>query len=406
MELTVICLFAYKDRPYSLHKIVNLFILVFLVIANTIQCVNHSIVSPVYKFLTEVDYIEFQLLIFVIVLVYNFIYPIFKFKNISCAIKTPPLLSHEKLILLSLFSFFMVLFSNRENLPSLFFRGINEVLYIPNESDTNVAGSMLFSSIFRTMPFACYIMAVNYNIKRKYCRILLLIMIIDLFPTGISRNQLATYYLPVLLINSKLLQKRNLFVLLMIFGLFVIFPLMNNFRYFMGDDDLVIEYSLDFLDSMHLDASQEFMIVMKDNMITYGRQLLGVVFFWVPRAIWLTKPEGSGFLLANKYGVFPNISMPYFAEGYVNFGLIGIFIFTIVLAYISSRFDSIFWDSKNCFLKKQLTPYYLTILGGLMLVMRGELMSSTAYMLGSLVDIYMVYVISHKTINKKSLIIL
>lgn len=50
-------------------------------------------------------------------------------------------------------------------------------------------------------------------------------------------------------------------------------------------------------------------------------------FFFVPRAIWPSKPEGSGFLLADKaYLTFNNISMPLVSEFYLDFSYIGIFI--------------------------------------------------------------------------------
>ena len=89
---------------------------------------------------------------------------------------------------------------------------------------------------------------------------------------------------------------------------------------------------------MNFDASQEFMIAMKWQTITWGYQLLGALFFFVPRAIWATKPIGSGAMLASHQPrAFTNIAMPYWGEGYMNFGILGVVIFTIILAYSPNK---------------------------------------------------------------------
>lgn len=52
---------------------------------------------------------------------------------------------------------------------------------------------------------------------------------------------------------------------------------------------------------------------------TYGRQALGVVFFWVPRDMWPDKPADTGVLLAESRDyAFTNLSAPLWAELYVN----------------------------------------------------------------------------------------
>ena len=57
--------------------------------------------------------------------------------------------------------------------------------------------------------------------------------------------------------------------------------------------------------------------------ITWGRQALGVLFFWVPRSIWPDKPVDTGILLANFKGYsFTNLSSPLWAEFAINFGVV------------------------------------------------------------------------------------
>jgi hypothetical protein len=57
--------------------------------------------------------------------------------------------------------------------------------------------------------------------------------------------------------------------------------------------------------------------------ITWGRQALGVLFFWVPRSVWPDKPVDTGILLANFKGYsFTNLSAPLWAEIAINLGVV------------------------------------------------------------------------------------
>ena len=57
--------------------------------------------------------------------------------------------------------------------------------------------------------------------------------------------------------------------------------------------------------------------------ITWGRQALGVLTFWLPRSIWPDKPIDTGILLANFRGYsFTNLSAPLWAEFAINVGVI------------------------------------------------------------------------------------
>ena len=174
-------------------------------------------------------------------------------------------------------------------------------------------------------------------------------------------------------------------------GVFLIFPFLDNFRYYTGE--MSFNISFDYLNTMNMDASQIFMAVISIGIITWGQQLLGTLFFFVPRSIWLSKPVGSGhFLITQMKGDFANVSMPYFAEGYINFGLIGIIIFTMMLAYLTGRLDGKFWtpSKKKC----PQDGYYLILCGAIMFIMRGDLMSSGAYTLGTLLSYWLVLTLS------------
>ena len=66
----------------------------------------------------------------------------------------------------------------------------------------------------------------------------------------------------------------------------------------------------------------------------WGKQLLGAIFTFVPRSIWTGKPIDTGIMIATDAGMkFKNISGPWIAEAYINFGYLGLVVFPILIAY-------------------------------------------------------------------------
>lgn len=387
-ELTVLFLFSHPRRPYSLQKMVNFFILFFFIIANAIQYSTNTITSSITIELLYDDYVRFQILVFIIVVLFNFSYGMYDTSNKCVAAKHDVDYSSQRVILLSVLSLIIMLWSARNNILTFFVRGIVEELSNSSgggEESQGYVSYLIMQKVVRAIPFSCAIIAMNSGFRKKDRLILLLLMLIALFPPGLPRNAIAMYWLPVLLISSKRLNKGNVFIFLMLFGLLVVFPFFDIFRRWNGSFEY--EYSLDFLNDMNFDSSQEFMIAIKKNVITWGYQLLGAVLFFVPRAIWPSKPIGSGALMAEDDGVFSNISMPFFGEGYVNFGFVGVVIFTIVLASICSKLDKKYWYNKDVF--NRYKPYYLLLVGAILFIMRGDLMSSLAYTLGTIASVYL-----------------
>ncbi|WP_370248084.1 hypothetical protein [Nocardioides sp.] len=74
--------------------------------------------------------------------------------------------------------------------------------------------------------------------------------------------------------------------------------------------------------------------------VTAGNQLLGVVFFWVPRSVWASKPVDTGVLVGEFRGYrFTNLSAPVWAEAYINFGTLGVCAALLALGYAVRRAD-------------------------------------------------------------------
>jgi hypothetical protein len=125
------------------------------------------------------------------------------------------------------------------------------------------------------------------------------------------------------------------------------------------------------------------------------------LFFWIPRSFWPTKPIGSGAFLAEEQGFFfTNVSCNYFAEGYINFGIIGIFIFIIVLSFVTAKLDKMYWticvNSRNNY----FNVIYCVLLGMIFFMLRGDLMSSFAYSIGFLFSIWLVYKVASFKIKR------
>ncbi len=162
----------------------------------------------------------------------------------------------------------------------------------------------------------------------------------------------------------------------------VVFPYADLFRF--GSPEVEIQSVTSKLAvSGDYDSFQQLMNTLEfvaDKGITYGGQLLGVLFFWVPRSIWLDKPLTSGEVVAEHGGyLFTNIASPLWAEAYINAGLLGVVVGLFAYGALTSVLQ-------RAYLERGL-PYYsaLNVLVPLLaayqvFLVRGTLMSSFTYL--------------------------
>ena len=140
---------------------------------------------------------------------------------------------------------------------------------------------------------------------------------------------------------------------------------------------------------MTYDSYQSLAFVVQNNFITYGKQLIGVLLLWVPRSFWFDKPIGSGYTVAMNYNLgWDNISMNFLGEGYVNFGLFGIFLYMAVLAIIMAILDKKYWVSYKGNIYNLFTPFFLVLFSNLTFLLRGDMMFGTTVMVGTLLSCY------------------
>ena len=398
----MICAYAimsYPKEPFSSHKIVHIFILSFFLVANALQFIKHETIVSLIIHFDDDDYILLQLVLLFILAVYNISYiAIRQRRKFNLPKKTPRTRNFNYLVLLliSVCSFAVVLFVHRDNLLTLFFRGIiDEISQV--EEEESVVQSLLIGKFIRPMAFVSYMIARLGGLDLKHRLPLFIVMIFSIFPTSLARNAVAMYWIPVFIVNFKVLRKKYIFPVVLIFGLFFIFPLFDNFRYFDGTFTSVVSW--DYLVSMNFDASQMFMTVQKWDVVTWGKQLLGVLLFFVPRSLWPGKPVGSGAAIADMQGAFGNVSMPWWGEGYINFGYLGVLLFTLILSFATARLDVEYWKrgcpGKYSILKK---IFYYFFVGSLFFILRGDLLSSYAFLVGTILSVLFVYKISSKRI--------
>lgn len=221
-----------------------------------------------------------------------------------------------------------------------------------------------------------YVINGNIFIKNKFLiTVLVLVAVTNAFPTAMSRANVATLYLPILILWCRKYFSVKYFSVFLIGCFLIIFPMLNKFREYQFTKKMNFFEGYFQFNQGHYDNYYNFALTYFDVPITYGQQLVGAFLFFVPRALWHNKPIGSGNYMANIEGLtFGNVSQNFFAEGYINFGILGIILFVIIyawLAYLIDEKGKISWEKKSW-----KTVIYLQLVFLSFYLMRGDLISS------------------------------
>lgn len=235
-------------------------------------------------------------------------------------------------------------------------------------------------------------------ISKHSLYIVLLIGIISNFPLAVPRYWAGTFYgaISLSLLGHYFQTKKHLFNYSILLGTMLIFPIMSLARY----SRIIINQKFRTLNDVFsfsfsggdFDAYTSFCSTLQYVQmqgITWGKQLATVLLFFVPRSIWSTKRIGSGALVNQlPNSDFSNFCSPFIAEGYINFGLIGSLVFIGLLAWMISRYDQYYWVKK-----KNNYPYYFypIAIGMLFFMLRGDLLSSFAYLVGLYISGWLTY---------------
>lgn len=229
------------------------------------------------------------------------------------------------------------------------------------DSDTAIVGDIMVTirhKVAYVIPFAALGFYLSRKVRNRSLLLVGLMIVFVLLSKNIlldRRNALGPVYLSLafLLLWKGRIGSRSVF-LLVGSGLLFVFPItsifINNPIESWGDlvsfENMSREIRGHFVD-MHYDAWANLVATIQfvqTEGLQLGRQLLGALLFFFPREFWADKPVSSGqmlgdYLVLNSGLWFTNISFPFPAEGYVDFGVIGIIVYALILAFYCQRLD-------------------------------------------------------------------
>ncbi len=369
------------DKPFSLNKVFWYFNFFFLFLAPLLQYFGGY--QPWNYYISESIYFKCNLLIILWMVIYTII-------NIYIDSKKKLKDNYKE----------KVLETSKKEIPKLIVYSMIAIAILialigfgnmfVREGNAVDIGSDLINSItskfLRSIPIFClaiYMLLVKKQKTKRSIFIMLILatlVLISNFPTSISRYWIGASYLGLVLILFKDKMKNRAFDIILIFTLAVVFPFFTLFK----NNDLMtvlsnrmvlsidkMFYNVDF-DAYSMFA--RIIIYTKDFGFEYGHQLLCTLFFFIPRAIWVTKPYPTGMVVATKQDAFfTNLSSPLISEAYIDFGIIGVIIYAIIISYIISKLDNIYWkrkDSNNIGLIDITYPF---MLGFMLFLQRGSM---------------------------------
>lgn len=225
------------------------------------------------------------------------------------------------------------------NLLALQFRGMSELIETVFIMEFFFWKPLIFNIIFLTL----LIMVKTKSVS--FLKVIFLFAFILFFagPLSMPRFLVFSLYVPLFFLLLGWHRKKDCrFIGAVFFGMVFAFPLMDLFRWFGVDDNVSFETMVnpEYYFAGHFDAFQNFARIIILDVHTYGEQILGAFLFFIPRSIWVTKPVGTGFLLAEQAGLsFNNISLPLVAELYLDYSIPGIIVGFLVLGTLYRYID-------------------------------------------------------------------
>lgn len=337
------------NRKYSLNKVFWYFSFFFLFLAPLFQYVTEY--QPWGHFLSHDNLIKTNYTLIIWFILYAITYKISKVKKKTYGEKIQLKNSTVNFFIVCSFialAIAVILIGFKD----LFSRGNNQV-------DFGVGFvNVIISNFIRTIPVYALAYSLYYYKKNKLnlFKILTLIFLLVFlnYPVSISRYWIGTVYIGIGIIAFGKLLKSKTFDVGIVFVFAVIFPLFQVFKWYTLEElfngtatfNLATVYNNADFDAYSL-LTRTFEYIDSFG-ITYGKQLLSSVLFFIPRIIWPTKAIPTGELIASSQNqFFTNLSAPLQAEGLINFGYIGIILYAIILAKVLKYMDVRYWEKEN-----------------------------------------------------------
>ena len=177
---------------------------------------------------------------------------------------------------------------------------------------------------------------------------------------------------------------------MLLFSIVIVFPLADFFRRSTDGDIISFVRNNNFgstiFVSPNFDAFQQLMntmVVVSIEGCRYGMQIVSAFLFWVPRSIWPEKAFGSGQFVAEELNYnYTNLSSPLWAEFYLDFSWIGVFIISVAIGFFL-KFSSLL-ASKNYIAVLAFFAAYQTYF------LRGSLISTLPFLFLAIACFYYV----------------
>jgi len=170
--------------------------------------------------------------------------------------------------------------------------------------------------------------------------------------------------------------------LVFLVALVFLFPIADIFRRATGE---VLDVGFDPLRSL---TSGDFDgLIQTMNSIRYyelakpllGEQALAVLLFWIPRSYWPSKPDGTAIVVTEFAGyAHLNMSIPLWAEFFVNGGWVASIVGMFVFGWILRRFDNAIVSASQE--GTPLSPFALILPFYLVILLRGSLLQAMVYL--------------------------
>ena len=302
--LCFINLITSLNYEFSLYKIHGYFFLIFLFLAPLHQYVTKSF--P-WGWRIEVEIVILGNLVIIIWLVIYLLTYYFMPSS-----KSPgQLLPQNKMVII--IGFFLTIISTVITIYSV---GGVANLFTRVGTDAPILQSISLIITTTVRPFPVLYFSYLYITLReknnmnefKWLRVLLLVVLLVVFitnfPTAVSRYHAAAVYIGIILL---VFNKKISFDILFLIGIVIIFPTLDLFRRTSFEDVFSnFKFQIIELSTGHFDAYS--MLVRTIELVinegpSYGFQLLGVLFFFIPRSVWSTKPVGSGAYVGEALGL-------------------------------------------------------------------------------------------------------
>lgn len=369
-------------RRYSLAQMFYLFVAVFLGIAPLLQFLNGVSLWTKNPFSAS-DYLRMNVMLLACLAIYMLMSRMFGLRR-ARSVQDKPITGRvytdNALLWMSAIAMAVTVAAYRGDVVSMLWRGWAQNTPIGRAAP--VMGVPLTFVPEAVVAVSLMLFKLGGSGRRRTEVILAVLTLLANWPMAVPRFQVAAVYVPLLLIYVPAVRRKYVLVSALFVLLLAVFPLMNLFRRdFTGfgvGNFLTADY----------DTFQNMLEAVRGGLVTGGRQMLGVVLFFVPRAVWPGKPVGSGFYVAGEYGYdYDNIAMCLFGEGYVNFGFTGMILVSVMIAWVNARADSHYWGGRG---SGVFNVCYLMGLPMEFVILRGALMNMLPYYLAYIVVTYIV----------------